>query len=68
MNNAQYLEQAIANSGKKKSFLATKCGMSRQYFARKCKNPTSFTGKQIGILCEELQITRADARKQIFFA
>lgn len=66
MNNAQYLEEAIENSGKKKGYLAEKVGMTRQTFKKKCDDPTSFTNLQANILCDELNITRLTDRQKIF--
>lgn len=67
MANAQYLEEEIKNSGLKKSFLADKCGITRQSFTNKCKDPSSFTAAQVSILCKELKITQLVKRNEIFF-
>lgn len=66
--NAQYLDDAIRESGLKKTYLADKCGLSRQGFAKKCKNPDSFTAAQVSILCRELKINQLTRQNQIFFA
>lgn len=67
MENAQYLEEEIKKSGLKKAFLADKCGITRQSFTTKCKNPSSFTAAQVAILCRELKITQASKKERIFF-
>lgn len=67
MANAQYLEEEIKKSGLKRAFLASKCGITRQSFTTKCKNPSSFTAAQVSILCKELKITQASRKEQIFF-
>lgn len=65
--DAQYLEEEIKNSGLKRSYLAAKCGITRQSFTTKCKNPQSFTAAQVSVLCRELKITQLTKQKQIFF-
>lgn len=67
MENAQYLETVIKDSGIKKTHLAKCCGITRQSFAKKCKNPKSFTAEQIAIICRELKITQLSKRQEIFF-
>jgi hypothetical protein len=67
MVNAQYLEEVIGASGKKKSYLAQKCGVSRQCFNAKCKNKTDFKTSEVQILCEELGITSLKEKEKIFF-
>lgn len=66
MGNAQYLENAIAASGKKKSYLADRIGVTRQTFSKKCKEPALFTNLQTEVLCNELNITKASERMKIF--
>lgn len=65
--NSQYLDIQIKKSGLKKSYLASKLGISRQSFSTKCKEPSRFTCEQVSVLCDELNITR-DHRDRIFFA
>ena len=66
MGNPQYLEECIVASGKKKGYLADRIGITRQTFAKKCKNPSSFTNLQANILCEELNVTKLSDRQKIF--
>lgn len=66
MGNAQHLEDAIKNSGKKKGYLADRIGISRQTFTKKCKDPSSFTNLQARVLCAELEINRLTDREKIF--
>lgn len=68
MVNTQYLEQEIEKSGKKKNYLADKCGLSRQSFRAKCQNRSEFTAKHIAVLCDELSITSLRKKDDIFFA
>jgi hypothetical protein len=66
--NTLYLEEEIKKSGLKKAYLAKLCGMTRQSFTSKCKDPSSFTAAQVSILCKELKITQVTRQRQIFFA
>ena len=68
MTNTALLETWIAKSGKKKSFLAGKVGLSRAGFRNCCINKAEFTASQIDILCSELGITKFADRKAVFFA
>lgn len=68
MVNTQYLEEKIVLSGKKKEYLAEKCGITRQAFFRKCNNLNYFKANEIKILCEELSITKLNEKEAIFFA
>ena len=68
MVNTLYLEELIGNSGKKKSYLASKIGCSRQYFRMKCNNEAPFTLEEANILCEELNVTRLTDKEKIFFS
>ena len=65
--NPQYLDEEIKKSGLKRAYLAEKCGMTRQSFTTKCKNPCSFTAAQVSVLCKELKITQLTRQNQIFF-
>ena len=65
--NTQYLEELIAKSGKKKTYLANKIGCSRQYFGMKVHNKAPFTTDEVAILCNELNITRLTEKENIFF-
>lgn len=68
MTNTELLEAKIAQSGKKKKYLAEKIGLSPAGF-RNCRiNKAEFTASQIQILCEELNIRTEKEKKAIFFA
>lgn len=62
----QLLEEYRKTSGKTKSFLAKRCGISRSTLFKCWKEPSEFSCRVIKILCEELGITSADMMK-IFF-
>lgn len=68
MVDTQYLENEIKKSGKKKQYLAEKCGITRQSFSDKIRNRSEFTARQIMILCDELQISQLTKKDKIFFA
>lgn len=68
MVNKVLLEKKIAESGKKKGFLAKKCGLSRQGFLNCINGVAFFNASQIQILCEELNITSLREKEAIFFA
>ena len=68
MINTQYLETKIKESGKKKEYLATKCGITRQSLSSKIRNDSQFTVDQVAILCKELNISRPAEKELIFFA
>ena len=68
MVNTALLENRITKSGKKKTYLAEKCGITRQSFRSKCSNTSEFTASQVMILCEELEIKSLTERDRIFFA
>ena len=68
MINTQYLEEKIKQSGKKKEYLARKCGITRQSLSSKIRNDSQFTVDQVAVLCKELDITRAAEKESIFFA
>ena len=68
MTNEKLLEQKIAESGKKKGYLAAKCGLSRQGFKNCVKGDAMFNTSHIKILCAELNITSLEEREAIFFA
>lgn len=68
MTDTALLEKKIKESGKKKGYLAAKCGLSRAGF-RNCElNKAEFTASQIDTLCEELKITSLQEKDVIFFA
>ena len=68
MTNTELLEEKIAQSGKKKSYLAQRCGLSLNGFRNCCTNKAEFKASHIQILCEELNITSLKERHAIFFA
>lgn len=67
MVNTKLLEQTIAESGKKKVFLANKCGMTRHSLANKINNKSEFTGMQVRVLCQELGLNQLERIDEIFF-
>lgn len=68
MTNEKLLEEKILQSGKKKKYLAEKCGLSVQGFRNCCTNKAEFKAGHIKILCDELNITSLKEQKAIFFA
>lgn len=67
MVNTQLLEEEITKSGKKKAYLAKKCGITRQSLTSKINNRSEFTGQQIITLCQELDIKQLTKKDAIFF-
>lgn len=67
MTDVVLLEAAIKRSGKKKQYLAEKCGVSPTHFGNLLRNKYEFTASQICVLSEELGLS-AELRDQIFFA
>lgn len=68
MNNVELLEKKIKDSGKKKSYLAEKTGLSRAGFRNCVTNKAEFKSSQIDILCKELGVTSLKEKEAIFFA
>lgn len=68
MTNTELLERKIKESGKKKSYLAQKVGLTRAGFRNCCINKSEFRTGQVQILCDELGITSLKERQAIFFA
>lgn len=68
MVNKVLLEKKIEESGKKKGYLAKKCGLSRQGFLNCINGAAFFNTSQIKILCVELNITSLREKESIFFA
>ena len=68
MTNRKLLEKKIAASGKKKGYLAKKCGLSRTGFLNCVKGDALFNTAHVKILCDELNITSLKEREEIFFA
>ena len=61
------MKKAVKQSGKKKSYLAKKLDISRQYFRMKCNNEADFTTREVEILCNELNITKLSDKEKIYF-
>lgn len=68
MTNEKLLEDKISASGKKKGYLAKKCGLSRMGLYNCIKGRTTFDASHIKILCDELNITSLKEKEAIFFA
>ena len=68
MTNLELLEAKIAQSGKKKAYLAKKVGLTPAGFRNCCLNRSEFRVSQVLILCEELNIDSLEERQAIFFA
>lgn len=68
MNNIKLLEKKIQESGKKKTYLAKKVGLSYAGFRNCVLNKTEFKTSQVDILCSELSITSLMEKEAIFFA
>ena len=68
MNNTELLEIKIKESGKKKNYLAEKCGLSYAGFRNCVTNKAEFKATQINVLCDELNITSLKEKEDIFFA
>ena len=67
MTNTELLDQKIKESGKKKRYLAAKCGLSYAGF-RNCEtNKAEFKASHIYILCVELNISKLEEIVAIFF-
>lgn len=68
MTNTELLKDLIKQSGKKKGYLAKRCGLSRAGF-RNCEtNKAEFKQSHIDILCDELNITSLKVKEAVFFA
>lgn len=68
MTNTELLEKLIRESGKKKGYLAQKCGLSLAGFRNCLTNRAEFRQSQIDILCGELNITSLKVKEAVFFA
>ena len=68
MTNTELLEKKIQESGKKNSYLARKCGLSRAGFYNCKTNKAEFKTSHIEILCDELGLTSLREKNTIFFA
>lgn len=67
MVDTQLLDERIAKSGKRKSYLAEKCGMSLQTFRMKRLNISPFNTDEIEALAKELDIRTMTDKERIFF-
>lgn len=65
--NTQLLEEAIANSGLKQSFIIEKLGISGQAYNKKKKNETPFRVAEAYVICDLLDIPE-EKRSAIFFS
>lgn len=68
MTNTELLEKRIKGSGLKLSFIADKLGISRQALHRKIKGLVQFTGPEIKIMCDLLNMQEWAEIKPVFFA
>ena len=68
MTNTELLDKKIQESGKKNSYLARKCGLSRAGFYNCKTNKSEFKTSHIDVLCVELGITSLREKDSIFFA
>ena len=68
MVNTELLNKKIQGSGKKKAYLAEKCGISRMGFLNCEKNKAEFKPSHISVLCDELCISSLKEKDAIFFA
>ena len=69
MTNTALLEQKIADSGYKKTYIAKTIGLKSAYgLAKKIRNETEFKAKEINALCELLNIDSLEEKERIFFA
>lgn len=67
MTNTSLLDKRINESGYKKSYIASKLGISAYGLSLKVNNKTEFKASEINVLCELLKIDTKD-RMAIFFA
>ena len=68
MTDTQYLERKIAESGKKKTYLAKRLGITYQSLSNKINNRSEFTVRQMCVLSDELGIESLQERDMIFCA
>lgn len=61
------LEEQIEKSGKKKGYLAEKCGCTIQALRLKINGEYDFKNTETDILCSELDITDLTLKEKIFF-
>lgn len=68
MTNTELFELKVKECGKKKGYLAEKCGLSYAGFRNCVINKAEFSTSQVDILCEELSIKSLKEKEAIFFA
>lgn len=68
MTNTKLLEQLIKESGLKLSYIAEKLGITRQALYKKIRGLAPFTGPEIKILCDLLNLKTWAKIKPVFFA
>lgn len=66
MADAALLEEKRKDSGKTKSFLAKKLGVSRPYLYKLMQHPETCTVGQAEAFCSELDIKKKNERDTIF--
>ena len=66
MASAYLLNEKIKQSGKKKSHLADKLGVSRTWFSKLIQHPENFTYYQAETLCEEINVSDETEKRDIF--
>lgn len=67
MVDTQMLETIINDSGKKRTYLAEKIGISVQSLKLKIDNKSDFKSNEVMGLCQELGITKLTDKEKIFF-
>lgn len=68
MTNTAAMKNAIARSGLKKAFIASKIGVCYQTLSSKINNRTQFKSSEIETICELLGISDLEEKNNIFFA
>ena len=69
MTNTKALEEYIAKSGYKKSYIAKAIGLKSAFgLAKKIRNENEFKATEINKLCELFGITSLKKKERIFFA
>lgn len=67
MVNSELLNQKISESGLKKNYISSRCGLSRYSFLAKMQGKRDFTGYEIGQLKKMLGLS-AKETETLFFA
>ena len=68
MTDTALLTEKINESGLKKSFIASKLGITVYGFQKKVKNENQFKAEEIKVLCSILNISSLKEKEAIFFA